>query len=341
MAGSIFLLEKGKDSMGIVPPRLQPGDEVRVISPSRSMAIIKEKQVEIARNRLEALGFHVTFGKHVHTHDEFFSTSIEERIEDLHDAFLDPNVKGVFTAIGGYNANQLLKYIDFNIIKNNPKVFIGYSDITALNLSIYQKTGLITYSGPHFSTFGMKHGLEYTMNSFIEAITNDAPYEIAPSEFWSDDPWYLDQEDRTFHEQEDYLILQEGSGEGTIMGGNLCTMNLLQGTEFMPSLKGSVLFIEDDDESHALTFDRDLQSLLHLPDANDIQAIVIGRFQKDSQVTEEALRKIISSKRELSHIPIIANVNFGHVSPIATLPIGGKVTIEAKQGSCFIQIEQS
>nr|WP_285852125.1 S66 peptidase family protein [Robertmurraya korlensis] len=327
--------------MGIVPPRLQPGDEVRVISPSRSMAIIKEKQVEIARNRLEALGFHVTFGKHVHTHDEFFSTSIKERIEDLHDAFLDPNVKGVFTAIGGYNANQLLKYIDFDIIKNNPKVFIGYSDITALNLSIYQKTGLITYSGPHFSTFGMKHGLEYTMTSFIEAITNDAPYEIVPSEFWSDDPWYLDQEDRTFHEQKDYLILQEGRAEGTIIGGNLCTMNLLQGTEFMPSLKGSVLFIEDDDESHALTFDRDLQSLLHLPDAYDIQAIVIGRFQKDSQVTEEALRKIISSKRELSHIPIIANVNFGHVSPIATLPIGGKATIEAKQGSCFIQIEQS
>lgn len=340
MAGSIFLLVKGKDSMGIVPPRLQPGDEVRVISPSRSMAIIKDKQIELARNRLEALGFHVTFGKHVHTHDEFFSTSIEERIEDLHDAFLDPNVKGVFTAIGGYNANQLLKYIDFNIIKNNPKVFIGYSDITALNLSIYQKTGLITYSGPQFSTFGMKHGLEYTMNSFIEAITNDAPYEIAPSEFWSDDPWYLDQENRTFHEQKEYLILQEGSGEGTIMGGNLCTMNLLQGTEFMPSLKGSVLFIEDDDESHALSFDRDLQSVLHLPGAEDIKAILIGRFQKDSQVTEEALKKIISSKREISHIPVIANVNFGHVSPIATLPIGGKATIEAGQGSCSIQLDQ-
>jgi len=84
--------------VGMVPRRLQPGDEVRVISPSRSMAILKEKQVDIARNRLEALGFHVTFGKHVHTHDEFFSTSIEERIEDLHTAFLDQNVKGIFTA---------------------------------------------------------------------------------------------------------------------------------------------------------------------------------------------------------------------------------------------------
>ena len=326
--------------VGMVPRRLQPGDEVRVISPSRSMAILKEKQVDISRSRLEALGFHITFGKHVHTHDEFFSTSIEERIEDLHNAFLDQNVKGIFTAIGGYNANQLLKYIDFNIIKNNPKVLIGYSDITALNLSIFQKTGLVTYSGPHFSSFGMKHGFEYTMDSFLQAVTNDAPYEVAPSEFWSDDPWYLDQEDRQFHEQKEYLVLQEGNAEGTLIGGNLCTLNLLQGTEFMPSLKGSILFIEDDYESHALTFDRDLQSVLHLPGAEDIQAILIGRFQKDSQVTEEALRKIISSKREISHIPVIANVNFGHVSPIATIPIGGKATIEAKQGSCFIQIDQ-
>jgi muramoyltetrapeptide carboxypeptidase len=326
--------------MGTVPRRLQPGDEVRVISPSRSMAILKEKQVDIARHRLEALGFHVTFGKHVYTHDEFFSTSIEERIEDLHDAFLDQNVKAIFTAIGGYNVNQLLTYIDFNMIKNNPKILIGYSDITALGLSIYQKTGLVTYSGPHFSSFGMKHGFEYTMDSFIQAVTNDAPYEVTPSEFWSDDPWYLDQEDRNFHEQKGYLVLQEGRAEGALIGGNLCTMNLLQGTEFMPSLKDSVLFIEDDYESHALTFDRDLQSLLHLPDAGEIQAILIGRFQKDSQVTEEALRKIISSKREISHIPVIANVNFGHVSPIATIPVGGKATIEAKQGNCLIQIEQ-
>lgn len=324
----------------MVPQRLQPGDEIRVISPSRSMAILKEKQVEIAKNRLETLGFKVTFGKHVHTHDEFFSTGIEERIEDLHDAFLDHNVKGIFTAIGGYNANQLLKYINFDIIKSNPKVFIGYSDITALSLSIYQKTGLLTYSGPHFSSFGMKHGFEYTMDSFIQAITNDAPYEITPSDFWSDDPWYLDQEDRNFHEQNGYLVLQEGRAEGTLIGGNLCTMNLLQGTDFMPSLKNSVLFIEDDYESHPLTFDRDLQSLLHLPSAEDIQAILIGRFQKDSQVTEEALRKIISSKREISHIPVIANVNFGHVSPIATIPVGGKASIEATQGNCLIQIEQ-
>lgn len=321
-------------------PKLAPGDEIRVIAPATSMIILKEAQVDLAVERLTKLGFFVTFGKNADVHDELFSSSIEERIEDLHEAFTDPNVKGILTAIGGYNSNQLLKYIDYSLIAANPKVFCGYSDITALQLAIYEKTGLVTYSGPHFSSFGVKHGLEYTLESFLEAVTNDAPYEIIPSKTWSDDAWYLDQENRTFHEQQGYMVIQEGEAEGRLIGGNLCTMNLLQGTEFMPSLKDSILFIEDDEESHSRTFDRDLQSLLHLPDAGSIKALLIGRFQKNSNVTEEALRKIILSKEELKNIPIIANVNFGHVQPFATLPIGAVATVKAVDGETEIFIEQ-
>ncbi|AND41097.1 MULTISPECIES: S66 peptidase family protein [Cytobacillus] len=320
--------------------RLKPGDEIRVIAPARSMAIIKGEQLRIAQERLNQLGFTITYGKNAELHDEFFSTSIEERIEDLHDAFTDPNVKGILTVIGGYNANQLLNYIDFEIIKNNPKILCGFSDITALQGAIYKKTGLITYSGPHFSSFGVKHGFEYTLDSFINAVTNDAPYEILASSDWSDDPWYLDQEDRHFIKNNGYTVIQEGDAEGRLIGGNLCTLNLLQGTEFMPSLKDSILFIEDDEESHALTFDRDLQSLLHLPDAQGIKGILIGRFQKNSQVTEEALRKIIESKKELHGIPVIADVNFGHVQPYATIPIGGRAAIKAKGFESEIWIEQ-
>ncbi|WP_079509447.1 S66 family peptidase [Mesobacillus jeotgali] len=321
-------------------PKLAPGDEIRVIAPATSMIILKEAQVELAVERMTNLGFKVTFGKNADAHDEFFSSSIEERIEDLHEAFADPNVKGILTAIGGYNSNQLLKYIDFNLIAANPKVFCGYSDITALQLAIYKKTGLVTYSGPHFSSFGVKHGLEYTLNSFLEAVTNDAPFDITPSDTWSDDAWYLDQENRTFHKQSGYMVIQEGEASGKLIGGNLCTMNLLQGTEFMPSLKDSILFIEDDEESHSRSFDRDLQSLLHLPEAASIKALLIGRFQENSNVTEEALRKIISAKEELNHIPVIANVNFGHVQPIATLPIGSFATIKASGNETEIFIEQ-
>jgi muramoyltetrapeptide carboxypeptidase len=322
----------------MLPNRLSPGDEIRVIAPSTSMAVIKGKQVELATQRLNQLGFTVTFGKHVEDHDDFFTTSIEQRIEDLHDAFRDPNVKGILTALGGYHANQLLKYIDYDLIKKNPKVFCGYSDITALNAAIYKKTGLVTYLGPFFSTFGVKYGIDYTLQSFLEAVTNDAPYEVYPSPAWSDDKWYLDQEERTFIEQENYLVIQEGDAEGKLVGGNLSTLHLLQGTEFMPSLKNCILFIEEDNEAHIHSFDRVLQSLLQLPDAASIKGILIGRFQNDSNVTEAAIKRVIATKTELKNIPVIANVNFGHVQPIATIPMGANAAISAKGTTTTITI---
>lgn len=322
----------------MLPERLKAGDEIRVLAPSRSLAIVKGEQRRIAEERLTELGFIVTYGRTALEHDDFFSNSVEDRIADIHEAFADRNVKAIFTAIGGYNANQLLGYLDYELIKNNPKFLIGYSDITAITLAIYQKTGLITYSGPHFSSFGMKSGFDYTLNSFKQAAMTEQEYLIEPSETWSDDAWYLDQEKRTFHVNNGYGILQEGRAEGTIIGGNLCTMNLLQGTEFMPSLENSILFIEDDSEVHPFTFDRDLQSLLHQPGASGINGIVIGRFQKESGMTEYALQQIIATKRELQGIPVITNANFGHVSPFATIPIGGRAMIEAYHGKAVIKI---
>lgn len=320
--------------------RLKVGDEIRVIAPSTSMSIIKGDQIKLATQRLTDLGFHVTFGENVYSYDELYTSSINERIEDLHAAFRDPKVKGILTAIGGYQSNQLLRYIDYDLIAKNPKVFCGYSDITALSLAIYTKSSLITYSGPHFSTFGMRHGFEYTMESFLSAITNDAPYEVYPSSTWSNDPWYIDQEARVFHPQSNYLVLQEGEAIGKLIGGNLSTITLLTGTEYMPSLKDAILFIEDDEESHSFIFERDLQSLLHLPDATSIRAILIGRFQEGSKITEAALKRIIETKAELKNIPIIANVNIGHVDPFATIPIGAKATIYANGNETEIFIEQ-
>lgn len=320
--------------------RLSPGDEIRVIAPSASMALVKGEQIELASKRLATLGFKVTFGKNVYDHDAFFSTSIEERIKDLHAAFLDPNVKGILAAFGGYQANQLLKYIDYDVIEAHPKVFCGYGDITALTAAIYKKTGLSTYSGPLFSSFGIKDGYEYTLQSFLEAVSNDAPYEITPSSTWSDDPWYLEQKDRTIYSQDDYLVIQGGEATGKLIGGNLSTLNLLQGTEYMPSLQDSILFIEEDEEAHAFSFDRHLQAILHLPDSSGMKGLLIGRFQKNSNVTESALRKIIAGKAELKEIPVIANVNIGSTQPIATLPLGAKAMISGLKSKTRITIEQ-
>jgi len=284
------------------------------------------------------MGLRVSFGKHVEEIDAFNSSSIESRVEDLHTAFADPEVKAIFPVIGGYNSNQLLRYINWELVRNHPKIFCGYSDITALNNAIYVKTGLVNYSGPVYSTFAEKKNFEYTLEYFKKCVFSGDAFEIKPSEMWSDDSWYMDQEHRNLIQNEGYLVINEGVAKGVLLGGNLCTLNLLQGTEYMPSFKNAILFLEDDETSKIFDFDRNLQSLIHLPDFGGVKGIVIGRFQKASEATNELITKMIKTKRELDHIPVIANVDFGHTQSMITFPIGGTVRIETGGSVAKIEI---
>jgi muramoyltetrapeptide carboxypeptidase LdcA involved in peptidoglycan recycling len=320
----------------IIPEKLKTGDEVRVIAPARSLAIISPELREIARRRFEELGLVVSFGKHVEEIDDFNSSSIESRISDLHEAFLDPNVKAILPVIGGFNSNQLLPYIDWSIIKNNPKIVCGFSDITALSNTIFAKTGLVTYSGPHYSSFGMEEYFGYSLEYFKKCMFAKDAYDLEPSNVWLDDEWYLNQNNRTPNQNDGWIEISSGEARGKIIGGNLCTLNLLQGTEFMPDLEGTVLFLEDDYESNAVTFDRDLTSLIQQPGFSGVRGIIIGRFQSSSEVTNDLLVKVIQSKRELGDIPVIANVDFGHTTPIIAFPIGGEVSLSVGDNSRII-----
>ncbi len=305
-------------------------DEVRIIAPSRSLSIIDKKTREIANTRFEELSLKLSFSKNCESIDDFSSSSIEERIEDLHEAFLDKKVKAIFTVIGGDNVNQLLKYIDYNIVKRNPKIICGYSDTTALSNALFHKTGLVTYSGPAYSTLGMLKGIDFSINYIKKCLFSSDPYEVINSEQWSDDAWYLDQEKRNFYKDNGIEVLNHGEAEGKIVGGNLCTLNLLQGTEFMPDLTNAVLFLEDDELTSPSNFDRDLQSLIHQKNFDSVKGIVIGKFQLKSEVSETLLKKIIQSKQELASIPVLYNLNFGHTTPHICFPIGGFVKIDTK-----------
>ena len=123
------------------------------------------------------------------------------------------------------------------------------------------------------------------------------------------------------------MAARAGAAAGRIVGGNLCTLNLLQGTEYMPSLDGALLMIEDDACCRADTFARDLTSLLQQPDAAGIQGVAIGRFQQASRVSRHLLEQIIAHQDRLAGLPVLANVDFGHTSPLATFPIGGRASL--------------
>ncbi len=317
-----------------VPRKLRRGDTIRVIAPARSRQFVAEHDHSgVIEARFAALGIRLTFGEHVDERDEFDSSSVASRLSDLHAAFADPEVAGILTVIGGFNSNELLPYVNWDLIAANPKIFCGYSDITALQNAILARTGMVTYSGPHWSSFGMRDYFEQTEQWFVQALFGEgsierhSSIELRPAKAWTDDLWFADQDTRVVYDNDGWWPLRPGQAAGRIVGGNLCTLNLLQGTEYMPSLDGALLMVEDDCHSDGPEFARDLASLLQLPDAGGVQGLVIGRFQQASQVSRSLLEQIIARQDRLAGVPVLANVDFGHTNPLVTFPIGGRAAL--------------
>jgi muramoyltetrapeptide carboxypeptidase LdcA involved in peptidoglycan recycling len=311
-----------------VPRKLRRGDTIRVVAPARSRQFVAEHDHSgVIDARFAALGLRLTFAEHIDERDDFESSSAASRVSDLHAAFADPEVAGILTVIGGFNSNELLPRLDWDLIAANPKIFCGYSDITAVQNAILARAGMVTYSGPHWSSFGMRDHFEQTERWFAQALFDEEPIELRPAQAWTDDLWFLDQDNRTVHPSQGWWPLRPGQATGGIIGGNLCTLNLLQGTGYMPSLGGALLMVEDDAASDADTFARNLTSLLQLPDAIEVQGLVIGRFQQASGVTRSLLEQIIARQDRLAGLPVLGNVDFGHTNPLATFPIGGRAAL--------------
>ncbi|WP_445220503.1 S66 peptidase family protein [Bradyrhizobium sp. Pa8] len=322
------------------PPRLVQGAGLRVVAPSRSLSFIIPSVKDRATQLLRSYGMRVSFGRHAAEMDSFQSSSVAARVSDLHEAFLDESVTVILTAIGGYNASQLLRHIDFKLIERNPKVLCGFSDTTTLTNAILARTGLVTYSGPHFSTWGMKDGLAFIAESFQRCCMRSEPFELTPSHTWSDDEWYIDQEKRKWMPNEGYWVLNPGIAHGRLVGGHCRSLNALQGSDYWPSLLGSILCLEDTADTTPRQFDRQLQSLILQRDFEGVRGVLIGRFQVASGMSKSTLRAIVADKPELQSIPVVANVDFGHTTPVVTLPIGGEARIEAKVGTPRIWVNK-
>lgn len=310
-----------------VESKLERGGTLAVVSPSYPLETVTSKSRIIASRRLKSLGLNTVIHEGVDT--------IEERVSEIHEAYLNPRIDGLISSIGGYRANQILNDIDWDIVAKNPKPFIGFSDITVVLNAIYAKTGATTYLGPHFSTFGQVHFDEFTARSFKDVLMNNQMTRIETSEAWTDDLWFMDQEDRNPIENEGRWHIQDGNFRGTAIGGNLCSMNLLQGTEYWPQVDNPIAIVEDTSMSNIGFFDRDLQSLLH---AQKIGGLIIGRFQKGSKITREMVEESVASKKELVGKPVVANVDIGHTLPIATIPIGGTVDLAVRGKKSYITI---
>jgi len=298
----------------MIPPKLKKGDEIRIIAPSGSLTRVRTDVLERSLAYLDENGFRVTYSTNCREMDSFSSSSVESRAADLHEAFADPDVKAVMACIGGFNVNQILPYIDYDLIRANPKILCGYSDITALLNAVYARTGLVTYHAPHLAALGFLREREYTHKYLTACLMNEDPISVTPSETAGS-----------------YTVLQEGTCEGEIVGGNLCTLNLLQGTLYMPDLRDKILFIEDDNimgDYFPYEFDRNLQSLLQVSGAESVRGIVFGRFDESCRLTEDTIRAIVKGKVSAG-IPVVFGTDFGHVFPMISFPVGGRVKLSA------------
>ncbi len=179
----------------------------------------------------------------------------------------------------------------------------------------------------------MRDHFEQTLAWFTQALFDSHTIEVRPADAWTDDAWFLDQDDRNPIPNEGWWPLRPGRAEGRIVGGNLCTLNLLQGTPYLPSLHGTLVFVEDDELTNPVAFARDLTSLLQVPDATRITGLVIGRFQQASSMTRSVLEEIIARQPTLTGVPVLANVDFGHTDPRLTIPIGGSASLSIGDGT--------
>ena len=318
----------------MIPDKLKSGDEVRVVALARSASDIDERVLERAKVALESLGLKVTFSKNAFSRNQRGCPTDDEKVEDLQEAFMDENVRCILAAIGGFNSNQMLCKINWQIIKDNPKIFGGFSDITVLNHAILAKTGMVTYAMPNFYCFGLPPENSYSLEYFQRCLFADQPAELVvqQSETFYDFPWNYDEvSSRQALKNNGPRVVQSGSAEGVMIGGNLCSLNLLNGTEYFPKVEGDIILCIEDDSYDSIpeTVERNFQSLIQQSFFRQVKAILVGRFQGESRATDDMISDIILSKDIDPKIPVVVNLDFGHTDPKFTYPVGGKCKVVA------------
>lgn len=317
----------------IIPPKLKAGDTIAVVSPSSAVASFCPRRLQRGIDQLQGLGFNVKLGKNATNRYKHTAGTMQERLDDIHEMFSDSEVNGIICTIGGLNSHHLLEGLDYELIKNNPKVFMGYSDITALLNVITHKTGMITYHGPMvLPQFGEFDGIfEYSLQYFKAMLMNNESVNVKSSKVWTDEMTWWDKEDdrpRVMKNNPGMITLKEGAATGQIVGGNVGTLLLLAGTTFWPAMNGKIFFVEEDEEETPGTIDRYFTQLRHMGVYDQIAGLVVGRFHtKVGFTNEDSAKDIILTATAGYDFPIIKDVDFGHTDPVLTIPIGGMATI--------------
>lgn len=316
-------------------PKLTNDFTVGVFSSSSPVSATVPIRYNRGKEYLLSKGIHVIDGNLFGKRDYYRSGSIKERADEFNQLLYNDDVDILMAAIGGFNTNSILPYIDYEHLKKHPKIIVGYSDTTALLLGIYAKTGLVTFYGPALaSSFGeFPPFVDATLDYFKDITDNNftLPYEYKMPSFWTDEFIDWTKQDREKGKYpNNWVCVNPGICEGRLIGGNLNTMQGFFGTEFMPEIKeGDILLIEDSLKD-ACTIERSF-SLLKLAGVFDkVGGIILGKHEKfDDNGTGRRPYEILEEVLNSCNIPFLAEFDCCHTHPMFTVPIGCQVKLDA------------
>jgi muramoyltetrapeptide carboxypeptidase len=311
--------------MLVKPARLNFGDTLGVIAPASAPG--NPGNIDLGLAALEKLGFKVCPASNLRKRQGFLAGTDRERAEDLMRMFLDPAINGVVCFRGGYGTARLLPLLDYGLIRANPKVFVGYSDITSLHCAFLAKADLVSFHGPMVNSDLLKPKVsEFALQSLLRTVMQPQPAGSISASL------------RT----KSTKAIAGGKATGPLIGGNLSILCASLGTPFQPSFKGAIFFIEDVNEE-PYRFDRMLTQLLNAGLLQQVSGVAIGvnkrcRDPKARKAKEyrQSLEDVFRERLLPLGIPIVTGLPFGHVRHNATLPLGAQVLLDGEAGDLVI-----
>ncbi len=302
------------------PKALKPGDTIGLVCPAYSAFI--RQDVQFAAEALQTLGFKTKIGKHVFDRNGYLAGKDADRAADINEMFADKEVKGIIAMHGGWGSARILPLIDYKTIERNPKVFMGYSDITALLLAIYERTGLVTFHGPVGSSTWNTFSTDYFRKTVMdgEAVEMSNPAGKKDNLVQTDDRIYT---------------ITSGTVNGRLLGGNLTVLSHILGSSYVPDFKNTILFLEDVGEQ-VYRMDRMFTQLKLAGILDKIAGFVFGKCSECPPSRESygslTLEDLFEDHIRPLKIPAFSGSMIGHISNKFTVPLGVNAMIDANTG---------
>jgi len=302
--------------------RLQPGDTIGLVSPAN--ATYEREPLQIAVESLQALGLQVKLGAHVAARYGQFAGTDAQRASDINAMFADDQVAGIIAVTGGSGCNRIVDKLDYALIRQKPKFFGGFSDITSLVNAINRQTGLVTFhcpmAGSEWNAFSVRH-----FNAIV--MQAQAPLLRNPTE---------ERGDNLVATQDRITTLRGGKARGRLAGGNLAVLSSLAGSPYMPDCRGAILFLEDINE-YIYRVDRMLSTLRLCGALNQLAGVVIGKFTKcdpgDGNFGTLTLDEVFDDYFLPLNVPVYRGAMIGHIKRKFTIPVGAQVELNADAGT--------